>query len=164
MPNEVQRYVLLTGSDLGDRTTILNQASLLIEYRIGPVIQKSMILESEPWGFQSETRFLNQALMVETTLDPEQLLSKILEIETLLGRVRHSAEWTSRIIDIDILCGEFLIHHSSSLVIPHKLLADRLFALNPLCQIVPDWIHPLLNRSYLSLAEDLRQQTLVNRS
>ena len=164
MAQEVQKYVLLTGSDLGDRHAMLAKACELIEERIGTVIRKSMILESDPWGFESQTRFLNQALLVETALDPERLLSAILAIEADLGRERTDEQWSSRIIDIDILCGEFLIHHSDTLIIPHKFLADRSFALNPLCQVAPDWIHPLLNRSYLSLAEQLCQRELVNRS
>ena len=163
MLKEVQKYVLLTGSDLGDRHAMLAKACELIEERIGTVIRKSMVLESEPWGFESQTVFLNQALLIETKLEPEQLLSAILAIETSLGRERTDEHWSSRIIDIDILCGEFLIHHSDTLVIPHKFLADRSFALNPLCQVAPDWIHPLLNRSYLSLAEKLSQKSLISR-
>jgi dihydroneopterin aldolase/2-amino-4-hydroxy-6-hydroxymethyldihydropteridine diphosphokinase len=160
MSETLEKYVLLTGSDLGDRSANISLAFRLIEQRIGTITKSSEIMESEPWGFESETRFLNQAILVETGLQPELLLAEILKIEGQIGRVRKATQWISRIIDIDILCAENLIHHSASLTIPHKHLHERDFALKPLCQLVPDWKHPLLKRSYSNLLSDIGLQTI----
>lgn len=160
MSEMIEKYVLLTGSDLGNRRANLSLASRLIEERIGTIIKSSEIMESEPWGFESETRFLNQAILIETELHPEALLSEILKIEERIGRVRKETQWISRIIDIDILCAENLIHHSDKLTIPHKHLHVRDFALKPLCQLVPNWKHPLLKRSYSCLLSDIGLQTI----
>lgn len=152
-----QQYVLLTGSDLGDRNSNLEMAHELIGANIGVVLKSSDILESEPWGFESDTRFLNQALLVESPLKPLEVLKKILSIEESIGRNRTGEQWISRVIDIDILCSERNIFHTAELTIPHKLLHERPFALKPLCQLV-DWRHPLLNRSYSEILASLTQK------
>lgn len=155
MPDKIRKYVLLTGADLGNRQDTLKQASELISELIGKVLDQSDILESEPWGFESDTKFLNQALLIESDKKPDEILSLILGIEQKLGRVRNSGQWTSRTIDIDILCAENLKQHSESLTIPHKLLHERAFALRPLCQLAPSWIHPLLHKTYHQLLNEL---------
>ncbi|MBI1288308.1 MAG: 2-amino-4-hydroxy-6-hydroxymethyldihydropteridine diphosphokinase [Flavobacteriales bacterium] len=155
MSDGIRKYVLLTGSDLGDRKSVLEQASELISERIGVILDRSDILETEPWGFESDTTFLNQALLVESDKKPEEVLSRILGIELQLGRKRTCDRWTSRTIDIDILCAEELIHHSDSLTIPHRLLHERAFALQPLCQLVPGWTHPLLHKTYHQLLTEV---------
>lgn len=156
------QYVLLTGSDLGNRGEILEQAAILIQKHIGTILKKSEVLETEPWGFQSETKFLNQALLIESDLSPEHMLSEILRLEESLGRIRESNQWASRTIDIDILCGHNLIYDSESLSIPHKHLHERLFALEPLCQLVPNWQHPVLKKTFAELLLNLKQLELSN--
>ena len=157
MPERLEKYVLLTGSDLGDRNANLEAATSLINQRIGRIVASSSVVETEPWGFESDTLFLNQALLVETYLDPESLLKNVLEIEREIGRERKEIQWTSRIIDIDIVCSENRSYHSDNLTIPHKHLHERSFVLNPLCQLVPNWIHPLLQKSYAQLLVKLNQ-------
>lgn len=154
-----QQYVLLTGSDLGERKSNLELAQTLIADNIGKVLKTSEILESEAWGFESETKFLNQALLIETALKPLDILNQILSIEKMIGRIRSNEQWTSRIIDIDILCSGQNIFHTAELTIPHKFLHERQFALEPLCQIVA-WQHPLLNKSYKEILSALSQNTL----
>lgn len=148
MPNNLEKYVLLIGSDLGNRTLNLKTAVELIAAQIGAVIAASAILETEPWGFESKTRFLNQAILVETALAPELLLETILDIERIIGRERTETQWISRIIDIDILCGQNIVLQSDNLTIPHKHLHVRSFALKPLCELVPNWKHPILDMRY----------------
>jgi len=151
MPNASNKYVLLTGSDLGNREGNLELALELISENIGDVLQTSEVMESEPWGFESDTRFLNQAILVKTVLQPQALLQKILKIEQEIGRVRKETQWVSRVIDIDILCTKQLIHHTDELTVPHKHLHNRSFALAPLCQLAPTWTHPLLKKTYHQL-------------
>lgn len=161
MNSEPRKYVLLTGADLGDRQFTLQNAAEMVERSIGSIIDRSETIETKPWGFESETMFLNQALLVETHLPPAQVLSKILEIEQSLGRKRHDRQWTSRKIDIDILCSENEIHHSDELTIPHKHLHQRSFALRPLCQLVPSWTHPLLGKTYHQLLTELESDGMI---
>lgn len=156
--------MLLTGADLGNRQLNLERAFNLIGDKIGMIINASSIFETEPWGFQSTTMFLNQALMVESSLKPEVVLERILSIEEELGRSRASDQWTSRAIDIDILCANQLIHHSEKLVIPHKHLHERTFALRPLCEVTPEWIHPLIRKPYREILSELIETTVTEKA
>lgn len=159
MSNSSEKYVLLTGSDLGDRQANLELALALIATHIGEIIRTSDVMETEPWGFESDTQFLNQAILISTDLDPELLLQQILNIEQEIGRVRKETQWTSRIIDIDILCAERLVYQADNLVIPHKHLHERKFALAPLCQLVPQWVHPYLQKTYRQLLLEINEST-----
>ena len=90
------RVTLLTGGNLGNRQHNLEQAAKLISRQIGPVVLSSEIYESEPWGFEAEELFLNQALVVETTLSPTAVLDRIHAIERSLGRIRRENINTSQ--------------------------------------------------------------------
>ncbi len=127
----------------------------MVSEKAGSIVRVSSLIETEPWGFESETKFLNQAILLQSKLEPLELLGVILEIEKKIGRVRNGKQWASRVIDIDILCTENKIFHSPELVIPHERLHERIFALAPLCEIVT-WTHPLLNTSYPEILERLR--------
>ena len=161
MQSERTQYVLLTGSDLGNRALNLTRALELVAERVGRVLESSSIIESEPWGFESDTKFLNQALLIESDLDAETVLEQILKIEEELGRVRRETNWTSRIIDVDILCANQLIHHSETLKVPHEYLHEREFALRPLCELVPEWKHPIVLKTYVQILTDLSNRTSV---
>ena len=91
------------GTNLGDREENLRTAIKLIGEHIGEVTAKSSVYETEPWGFTSETSFLNMVIKVETKLTPSGLLGRILMIEAMMGRLREGEGYKSRIIDIDIL-------------------------------------------------------------
>lgn len=148
MSTESAKYVLLTGSNLGNRADLLAQAENQIEQKIGKVIARSSILESKPWGFESESLFLNQALMVESHLNPFKILDTLQSIEADLGRVRTSQQWSSRHIDIDILCSDSITISSNRLTIPHAQLTERVFALEPLCQLAPNWVNQNSGKTY----------------
>ncbi len=150
-----EQYVLLTGCDLGDRYANLDEAKTRLESAGFKAITVSDVYESEPWGFEADTRFLNQAILIETHLEPAEILSTIKSIESDMGRGPRTENYSSRIIDIDILCSENRIYHTESLTIPHKHLHERLFALIPLVQVASNWKHPLLKLSYKGLLEKL---------
>ncbi len=135
------RAILLTGSNRGDRAALLEQARRLIEARVGPVVRASSVHESEPWGFEDPQSFLNQALIVETTLSPIALLDELQAIERELGRVRNDGKregYAPRPIDIDILFYDDLVLDSERLTLPHPLIGEREFVLTPLREIAPD--------------------------
>jgi 2-amino-4-hydroxy-6-hydroxymethyldihydropteridine diphosphokinase len=138
---------LLIGGNLGDRLENISQTIAHIEKRIGKIERRSSIYESEAWGFETEHRFLNVALVVETALQPESLLQKAQEIENLMGRVRNGTGYASRTMDIDILFFDEAVIDTPTLTIPHPRLHQRRFALLPLHEIMPDKVHPVLHKN-----------------
>ena len=148
-------YVLF-GSNMGDKEKIFAEACLYINNRCGAITAVSSSYESEPWGFEADEWFLNRLIVVDTELEPEALLRELLAIEAELGRVRHpeAGGYTSRTVDLDILYYGSRIVLTDSLTIPHPRLHLRRFALLPLCELVPQWVHPAFN---LTQAELLRR-------
>ncbi len=139
-------YVLF-GSNMGDKENIFAEACLLINNRCGAITAVSSSYESEPWGFEAKEWFLNRLIIVETELEPEEMMRQLLDIEAELGRVRHpeTEGYTSRTADLDILYYGSRIVLTDSLTIPHPRLHERRFALLPLCEMVPQLVHPAFN-------------------
>lgn len=137
------RYVyLLCGSNMGRRQDYLSKAITLIHDRIGDVERVSAIYESDAWGEEAQDDFLNQALMVKSSLQVEALLVELKKIEAMLGRT-EGYRWGPRVIDIDILMVEDLVYFTDHLQVPHASLPERRFALQPLAEIAPDLVHPV---------------------
>lgn len=136
--------VLLLGSNLGNSKLILDRACDKIRINIGEIICESAVYISEPWGFKHPNNFLNMALVCLTGHKAAQLLDIILKIETELGRIRenNTAKYTARAIDIDIIFYNKEIIHTEKLQIPHPRIHERKFVLEPLCEIIPEYIHP----------------------
>lgn len=151
------------GSNLGSREENLRNAEIKIEEKIGKITGASSIYETEPWGFQSEDSFLNKVLKVETKLSPSGLLGRILMIESLLGRIRGKERYSSRLIDIDILLYNDLIVNEESLKIPHPLFQERKFVLVPICELVPEMIHPVFKKTFAELLELCKDKSAVKK-
>lgn len=146
------------GTNLGNKELNLIQAIAQIELKIGTIAQKSSIYKTEPWGYQSFNNFLNQVICVETTLSPNEVLHNLLQIEKNMGRVRASADYEDRIIDLDILLYDEIIINQPELKIPHPNMHLRQFILEPLSELQPMLTHPKLNQSILALLKGLKQQ------
>ena len=127
-----------------------------VQLQCGKVSAKSPIYETEPWGVENQTCYLNMCIAVETELSPATLLATIHSIEKELGRERL-VKWASRTIDIDILFYDQLVIESPDLTIPHPLLHQRSFVLDPLADIAPNLMHPILGKSVLALRDALRE-------
>ena len=132
------------GSNLGDREEILRKAIELINQRIGEVLRQSSFIETEPWGFESENKFLNGVILCETTLTPRQLLRATQRIERELGKKKSHAtkrslivNYNDRPIDIDILLYDDQTIDEPDLKIPHPLMKERDFVMIPLREIMP---------------------------
>lgn len=151
------------GSNMGDRAKNLTLAISLINQYLGTVFAESGIYESEPWGFESSNEFLNKVVGISTSLDPEALLKSVLSIEDKMGRIRGGEVYSDRIIDIDILFIDGVIIDHPDLVIPHPLIAERMFVLKPLMDIAPEFIHPLLNKSISDLISECKDNLEVIR-
>lgn len=128
---------LSLGSNLGNRQSNLESAMELIGRMVGKVVKASDIIETEPWGFDSGKTFLNMAAKVETELPPLDVLHTTQNIEKLLGRKEKTTDrqYHDRIIDIDILMYDSLVIDTPELTIPHPLMRQRPFVMEPLKQI-----------------------------
>lgn len=147
--------VLLLGANLGNEIELFKKAEFLLSQTIGECIQKSSIYISSPWGFEHENMFYNQLLILTTKKQAIEILEKCLEIELYLGRIRtKSKEYEARVIDIDILYYNNEIIHTKQMQIPHSQIQNRRFALVPLCEIIPEFIHPVYHKSNKKLLEE----------
>ena len=119
--------ILSLGSNLNDRENNLTKALSELS-QICSLTKQSKIYETPPWGKTDQANFLNQVVVAETKLQPQELLEQIHLIEAKLGRVRQE-KWGPRIIDIDILYYGNLILNQENLIIPHPYLQERAFVL-----------------------------------
>jgi len=159
----MSKLFLLLGGNLGNKELIFAKALEMTVKRIGLLVSKSSVYETEPWGFQSEDLFWNQAVLVETNLKPLQVLEEVQHIETELGRVRHEGRYVSRVIDIDLLFYDDLIIQSPRLELPHPRMAGRRFVLEPLAEIAPDFIHPVLKKTMAVLRDECHDPLKVKK-
>lgn len=144
---------LSIGTNLGDKERHIEVAINHIEELVGNIVSRSALYVTEPWGFSSENSFINVAVGVDTTLSPHRVLYVTKEIERQMGRTRKSSggRYEDRIIDIDILLYDDLVIEETDLIIPHPLMSQRLFVMQPLCEIAPELIHPVLRKSIKEL-------------
>lgn len=118
------------------------------------ISRRSTVIETEPLYVLEQPRFLNLVVEAETQLDPLALLEVVQKIEVELGRVRV-LDKGPRAIDIDILFYGNRVVRGPGLVIPHPLLQERLFVLQPLCELAPDLRHPVLGLTARELCSAL---------
>jgi 2-amino-4-hydroxy-6-hydroxymethyldihydropteridine diphosphokinase len=153
---------LLLGSNLGNRQLFLKQAIEYIEIEIAPVFKTSSVYETQSWGKTDAPDYLNQVIALQTDLPAQTILKKILAIEIALGR-RREEKWGSRTIDIDILFYGPLVINEPGLQIPHPQLDKRRFTLEPLAEIAPGLVHPLLNKKILQIKNELKDSLIVKK-
>jgi 2-amino-4-hydroxy-6-hydroxymethyldihydropteridine diphosphokinase len=146
----MNKAYLLTGGNMGNREKNLARAKKLISEQAGKIIRASALYETAAWGKTDQPSFYNQALEVETSLPPKDLLKLLLEIEKKLGRQRDE-KYGPRTIDIDILLYGDRISSDPQLRIPHPELQNRRFALTPLAEIGPGLVHPVFKKSIIEL-------------
>lgn len=158
--------VLGLGSNVGRKLTNLRQAVDLIAKRIGqvqkvsPIYQtKALLPANAPPSWDID--YYNLAVLVQTDLAPEALLSEIKRIETTLGRDPEHAFWSPREIDIDILCYEDLSYQNEHLTIPHKELLKRNFALKPLLDVYPCWRHPQYSDDLYQYIKNIKKMPML---
>lgn len=158
----MSKATLLLGGNMGDRVAILDSAKTHIAQKAGEILKYSSLYESESWGFNSENTFLNQVIQIETSLAPHQLLDELKSIEIKHGRRKNnSEEYSSRLLDVDILFYNDDSFEDHDLVIPHPRLHKRKFTLLPLREIDCNYVHPKLNKTIEEIYHDCDDQLEV---
>lgn len=150
--DRVDVYLSL-GTNLGDKEQNLRMAVQKIEERIGNIVSLSAFYATAPWGFSSDNSFLNAAVCIGTKLRPLELLKETQAIERELGRTAKSLDgvYSDRLIDIDLLLYGDTIMNDERLVLPHPLMVERRFVMEPLAEIAPDVMHPVLHKTMKEL-------------
>lgn len=131
------------GSNLGEREALLLRAIEEIEKLVGPIVARSAFIETEPWGFESEHRFLNAVVRCQTDLEPLQVLDCTQQIERVLGKREehhtlriHQPVYFDRPVDIDVLLYDCMTIHEPRLTVPHPLMRERDFVMKPLLSLL----------------------------
>jgi 2-amino-4-hydroxy-6-hydroxymethyldihydropteridine diphosphokinase len=162
-PLHTKKYInvyLGLGSNVGDRKANISEAIKHIGRNVGRVAKQSKLYETEPWGNKEQDAFINQVIMVNTTLDPRQILEANTKIEREMGRERKE-KWGPRVVDIDILFYGKRVIRDKGLEIPHPELHTRAFVLVPMMEIDPTFEHPVLKMPIDELFMDCEDESDV---
>ncbi len=150
-------YYLNIGSNMGERRDNLYRAVVALTAGTGGSVT-SRIVESEPWGFESDNRFMNIGLWFDSDLEPQQMLDRIHDIEHKLGSATHrdaQGGYIDRLVDIDIVAIGDLIIDTPTLQVPHPHLSEREFFLKPMMDLAPNWCHPVTGLTAAQMLEGL---------
>ena len=134
------KVVIALGSNLGDRAENISKAVSELN-KIIEVTHLSTIYETDPVGGPEQPDYLNAVLIGKSELDPADLLTKTLEIESALGRTRE-VRWGARTLDIDLIVAGDVVSNSEFLILPHPRAHERAFVLEPWLEIEPDAVLP----------------------
>lgn len=145
----VKTVVLLLGGNLGDRLSQLAAARGHLA-GLGRIRAQSQVYETAAWGNEQQPPFLNQVVLLDTRVAPLPLLDELLAIERSMGRQRDQ-KWEARPIDLDILFIAADVIQNERLTVPHPHIASRRFALVPLAEVMPDFVHPVLAQTMRQL-------------
>jgi len=159
------QVILSIGSNQGNRLATIEACIELIHKEVAVVVKVSKIYETPAWGFESEP-FYNAAILIHTSKSAQKILKQVLKVEKTLGRVRSKdSGYLARIIDVDIIAFDEEIIATENLQIPHPLLQDRKFVLQPMLDLGLNWEHPILKKSVVQLlaqTEDVSELLAVH--
>lgn len=147
------------GSNLGNPRKNL-QAALRALKKLGQLLKKSSLYETEPVGGKKQNNFLNLALQMTTALTARELLARFQQIETNLGRIHRTLNGP-REIDLDLIFYNAAIFTSKNLVLPHPRMHQRKFVLVPLSEIAPHQLHPLKKKTVAQMLAESKDQHTV---
>lgn len=154
--------IISTGSNQGEREQHLQSAIEALEAHGFALLKASAVYETAAWGLEDQPAFLNQVLCFETEHKPSHCMELLLVIERAMGRQRKQ-KWGPRTIDLDILFFDQAIINESDLMVPHPHLHKRRFILEPLHEIMPYYVHPVLKLTVSEMLENCEDQLPVTR-
>ena len=150
------RYIIGLGSNKGDKGEFLRRATEFLS-TLGKVILKSSIYETTPVGMEpGSDNFYNSVNVLDTEITPEIMLQYIKKFENKMGRSTVNSHMNPREIDIDILFADRIVLRTHLLTIPHPELHNRRFVLEPLAEILPEFIHPVSGKTVTELLDKLK--------
>jgi len=151
------------GSNLGDKIEQCRKAiSEILAIQGHRLLAQSSFYKTQPMGNPDQDWFINGVIQIETDLDPLELLRKLKEIESKMGR-KETFRWGPRVIDLDLLLYDDLVMKTDELEIPHPQLTQRQFVLIPLVEIDPDLIHPALKKTMRKLLLEIKEDQGVEK-
>jgi 2-amino-4-hydroxy-6-hydroxymethyldihydropteridine diphosphokinase len=156
-----QAYILI-GGNTGNRVNNLARACRILEERCGSIKARSSVYVTQAWGMTDQRDFLNQAVLLETSLQAAELMDAILEVEEEMGRKREARNGP-RNIDMDILLFNDEVADTTKLKIPHPRMHLRRFALVPMCEIAPELPHPVSGKRMTRLLKECKDSLEVRR-
>ena len=152
------RVYVGVGSNMGERQAWIDMAAEgLRSDGNNRNFRSAQVIETEPYGYLEQDKFLNTVFTFETLYEPEELLLRMQEIEKEAHRERK-IHWGPRTLDLDLLLYDNRITESPVLTIPHPEMTKRLFVLIPLCELNPHGVHPLYRKRFAEYKEALEQQ------
>jgi dihydroneopterin aldolase/2-amino-4-hydroxy-6-hydroxymethyldihydropteridine diphosphokinase len=146
---------IAVGSNMGAKEVYIGEAlSLLGAEKHTEILKTSNIINTKPYGGVEQDDFLNGVIKIRTLLPPDRLLDFLHEIEQKEGRERI-LHWGPRTLDLDIIFYDRIIYDDDNLVIPHIDMENREFVLKPMCELAPNYRHPVLNLTMRQLLDRL---------
>ena len=154
------------GSNLGDKLENCRRGIRRLERDDIWLKAESRIYQTEPVDYLDQDWFINIVVKIETLLDPSRLLRRLQSIQRKAGRLQESIRFGPRVLDLDIIFYDEAVINSAQLVIPHPRMHKRRFVLQPLCDIDPAIMHPVLKtdvRTLLNRLDDNEQRIIEYR-
>jgi len=156
-PRPVEAIIAL-GGNLGEvRNSFIGAREMLAAGPGISLLASSRLYRSPPMGPQDQPDYLNAAVAVKTSLSPLALLHKLQAIELHFGRTRDGQRWGERTLDLDLIAYDDMQMQSAELTLPHPGMHERLFVLQPLHDIRPDWIHPMTGECVKDMVQSMLQ-------
>ncbi len=146
------------GSNRGDRHAYIEQAVTLVSHIAESPVRRSTFIESEPWGYESQSPYINLGIAFTTSIHPPRLLDQLLEIEHSICPDTHrdtAGNYIDRAIDIDLIAVDDAVIDTPRLTLPHQRMHLRPFVLIPMLQLAPQWRHPILGLTPAALLSRL---------
>ena len=153
--------VLHIGSNIGNREENLSRCISLLDIHLGTIIIASEVYSTEAWGIKDQPDFLNQALVVATSMSPEEVHRMTTKVECIIGKEKEYI-WGPRRIDIDIIFYGDQILNLANLVIAHPRMENRRFVLEPLLEIIPDFVHPVSGKTIKEMYNECDDPSYVS--
>ena len=154
-PKDLLQKKTILGSNSGNKRQLITEAIRILS-STEQWVMASSFYETAPWGFECDENFLNQVVVFQTRLSAFDFLQRCLETEKRLGRIRLAGgpRYSSRPIDIDLLFYDSVILNTPDLILPHPRMQERNFVLTPLAEILPDFVHPVFQKTIATLLQE----------